>query len=80
MAVRGEARKQRGGKKPLVRLVPSKVLMQTNLGKDLPGSLEELGEKVLPPIGQRVAVAEAALQGLTVGEYAPGSAAHEDFI
>ncbi|MCX6629695.1 MAG: hypothetical protein NTW28_18920 [Candidatus Solibacter sp.] len=38
-----------------------------------------MGRKVLPPIGQRVAVAEAVAQGLTVAEYAPGSPAHEEF-
>jgi chromosome partitioning protein len=79
LAVTREAREQRGGKKPLVRFVPSKVLGQTTLGRDLSGTLEELGEKVLPGIGQRIAVAEAALQGLTIGEYAPGSTAHEEF-
>jgi len=34
---------------------------------------------VLPAIGNRVVVAEAALSGLTVQEYAPNSVAHEEF-
>jgi len=38
-----------------------------------------MGKKVLPAIGQRVAVAEAVADGLTVREYAPGSPAHEEF-
>jgi chromosome partitioning protein len=74
-----EARAQRGNSKPIMRFVPSKVQMYTNLGRELGDSLENLGEKVLPAVCLRVAVAEAALQGLTVGEYAPGSLAHEEF-
>jgi len=38
-----------------------------------------MGKKVLPPIGQRIVVAEAVASGLTVAEYAPNSAAHEEF-
>jgi nitrogenase subunit NifH len=59
--------------------VPSKVQLQTNLGRELPDSLQKLGEKVLPAVGQRIAVAEAALSGLTVGEYTPDSTAHDEF-
>src|ERR1019366_1646598 len=47
---------------------PSKVLMNTNLGRGLSSSLEEMGKKVLPPIGQRIVVAEAVMTGLTVCE------------
>ena len=74
-----DARARRGGKKPFVRFIPSRVTFYTNLGRGLSSSLEDLGEKVLPPIGQRVAIAEAALTGLTVLEYAPGSVASEEF-
>jgi cellulose biosynthesis protein BcsQ len=59
--------------------VPSKVLKNTNLGRSLSSSLEEMGKKVLPPIGQRIVVAEAVMSGLTVREYAPGSAAQSEF-
>jgi nitrogenase subunit NifH len=38
-----------------------------------------MGKKVLPSIGLRVVVAEAVGAGLTVCEYAPGSAAHAEF-
>jgi cellulose biosynthesis protein BcsQ len=55
------------------------VLLNTNLGRSLSSSLEEMGKKVLPPIGQRIAVAEAVVTGLTVCEYAPGSAARLEF-
>lgn len=73
------ARAERRSKKPRIRLVPSKVLMSTNLGRNLASSLERMGKKVLPPVGQRIAVAEAAGSGLTVREYAPGSVSHMEF-
>jgi len=53
--------------------------MHTNLGRSLSSSLEEVGKKVLPPIGQRVVVAEAVARGLTVAEYAPNSLSREEF-
>jgi len=74
-----KARAIRRAKKPRIRFVPSKVLRNTNLGRGLARSLEEMGRKVLPPIGSRIVVAEAVASGLTVAEYAPNSAAHEEF-
>jgi chromosome partitioning protein len=74
-----KARAERRSKKPRIRLVPSKVLMTTRLGQKLTSSLEDMGKKVLPSIGQRVVVAEAVEAGLTVVEYAPSSPAHEEF-
>lgn len=74
-----KARAVRRSKKPRIRFVPSKVLMSTNLGRGLASSLKDMGKKVLPPIGQRIVVAEAVSCGLTVAEYAPGSTAHEEF-
>ena len=74
-----KARAARRSKKPRIRFVPSKVLMSTNLGRGLASSLKDMGKKVLPSIGQRIVVAEAVSTGLTVAEYAPNSAAHEEF-
>ena len=74
-----KARAERRSKKPRIRFVPSKVLMSTKLSRGLTSSLEDLGRKVLPGIGQRVVVPEAVASGLTVSEYAPESAAHEEF-
>lgn len=74
-----KARAERGAKKPRIRFVPSKVLMHTTLGRGLTSSLEGMGKKVLPAIGQRIVVAEAVTQGLTVREYAPNSAAQVEF-
>ena len=74
-----KARAERRSKKPRIRFVPSKVLMGTKLSRGLSASLEDMGKKVLPAIGQRVVVAEAVASGLTVSEYAPDSPAHEEF-
>jgi chromosome partitioning protein len=74
-----KARAERRSKRPRIRLVPSRVMMNTNLGRGLSSSLEEMGKKVLPAIGQRVVVAEAATSGLTACEYAPSSVAHMEF-
>jgi chromosome partitioning protein len=74
-----KARAERRAKKPRIRFVPSKVLMSTNLGRGLASSLKDMGKKVLPPIGQRIVVAEAVASGLTVAEFAPNSAAREEF-
>jgi len=74
-----KARAERRSKKPRIRFVPSRVLRNTNLGRGLSSSLEQLGKKVLPEIGQRIVVAEAVMSGLTVREYAPGSVAQTEF-
>ena len=74
-----KARAERRSKKPRIRFVPSRVSMRTNLVRSLSSSLEQMGKKVLPSIGQRVVVAEAVGDGLTVCEYAPGSAARAEF-
>ena len=73
------ARAARGSKKPRIRLVPSRVLMNTTLGRGLQSSLEKMGRKVLPAISQRVALAQAVESGLTIGEFAPGSPSQEEF-
>jgi len=74
-----KARAERRSKRPRIRFVPSKVLMNTNLGRGLASSLEEMGKKVLPAIGQRIVVAEAVMSGLTVREYAPHSVSGTEF-
>ena len=76
-----KARAARRSKKPRVRLVPSRVTMNTNLGRNLQASLEErMGKKILPPISQRVVVAEAVASGLTMREYAPNSPSAAEFL
>jgi len=79
LALALKARAERRSKRPRVRFVPSRVLMHTNLGRNLSSSLKDMGKKVMPPIGQRIAVAEAVADGLTVREYAPNSPAQMEF-
>jgi chromosome partitioning protein len=79
LALALKARAARRSKKPRIRFVPSKVPMNTNLGRGLSASLEKMGKKVLPPIGQRIVLAEAVNYGLTISEFAPNSVAHEEF-
>jgi chromosome partitioning protein len=74
-----KARAERRSKKPRIRFVPSKVVMSSNLSRELAASLKGMGKKILPAIGQRVVVAEAVASGLSVSEYAPHSPAHEEF-
>ena len=74
-----KARAERRSKKPRIRFVPSRVSMNTNLGRSLSSSLEQMGKKALPAIGQRVVVAEAVGAGLTVCEHAPNSPSHAEF-
>jgi len=74
-----EARAQRGGKKPVIRFIPYKIQTATTIGKDLSATLAGLGEKVLPAVGLRVAIAESALAGETIREYAYNSTAAAEF-
>lgn len=74
-----KARAERRSKKPRIRFVPSKIVRSTTLSRELASSLEDLGKKVLPAVGQRVSVAEAVVSGLTVREFAPGSPAQMEF-
>lgn len=74
-----EARAARRSKKPRIRFVPSRVIASTNLGKSLSDSLAAMGRKVLPGISQRVALAQAVAEGLTISEFAPGSPSHDEF-
>jgi len=73
-----EARLQRGGDKPAIRFVPSRIMANTTIGRDLPNTLAALGD-VFPSIRQGVAAMESAIQGCTVGEYAAASKLHRDF-
>jgi chromosome partitioning protein len=79
MEVARQARKERGGERPLIRFVPSKVTSRTRMSADLSGTLADMGEAVLPAIGLRTVVAEATLAGLSVREFAKSSAATDEF-
>lgn len=74
-----EARTLRDGTKPLISLVPSKLLPHTVLARDLPAALEALGEPMAPAITQRVALIEAIVLGQTIRTYAKASPAAAEF-
>jgi chromosome partitioning protein len=74
-----EARKERGGKKPLIVLIPSRIQTGTVLGRELSDTLATLGEPVGPGISQRVALVESAIKGQTIDQYAPKSPSHLEF-
>lgn len=78
VTVAREAKRERGGARPLIALVPSKVT-QSRISKDLPEVLAAMGESVFPAIGQRAAIADAAAYGLTVQENAPRSKSAIEF-
>ncbi len=79
LALALRARAQRRSKKPRVRFVPSRVLRNTNLGRELTTSLEALGKKVLPGITQRIILAEIVNLGETISEHAPDSPSRHEF-
>lgn len=73
-----EARSIRKGRKLAIGLVPNRM-SRTRLGADLLSALVSMGEKVLPPVGNRSIVAETVLSGLTVREAQPKSPAAQEF-
>jgi len=75
-----EIRDERGGDRPRILLVPTKVDRRTASGRDLAGALKELGEAVGPDVGQRTAFSDAFNAGQWVGAYAPHSRAHQDIV
>jgi chromosome partitioning protein len=74
-----DARKERGGKKPRIVLIPSRIQAATVLGRELSDTLAALGEPVGPGISQRVALVESAIVGQTINQYAPTSPSHLEF-
>jgi len=75
-----EIRDERGGDRPHILLVPTKVDRRTVSGRDLAGALKDMGEAVGPDVGQRTAFSDAFNAGQWVGAYAPASQAHQDIV
>lgn len=73
-----DARKERNGL-PKIAFVPSRLMPNTLLAKELHGSLIQFKELIAPSISMRVAIAESAIAGLPVSQYAPGSPSHNEF-
>lgn len=74
-----DAQKQRRGGLPVIAFVPSKVIHNTILARDLANTLKPTNEIILPGISQRIAIAESVLQGLTLREYAGSSEGVKEF-
>ena len=79
VATAQEARRLRAGLKPLISLVPSRLLPHTIVARDLPAALGALGEPLAPAITQRVALIEAIVVGQTIHTYAKASPAAAEF-
>lgn len=73
-----EIRQVRGGKLPLVVIVPNRTDHRTASGKELSDTLADLGEPVAPEIRLRTAFSDAFNAGQWVGTYAPSSQAHKE--
>lgn len=74
-----EARKVRRGDLPNIILVPSRLMPQTLLAREIRGSLEQFKESISPPISLRVAMVEAAIAGIPINLYDPGGRSHKEF-
>ena len=79
LALARDAQQVRGDGKPQVALVPNR-LSGTVMARELPGVLETMGERLAPGITERIVVAESAILGQTLPEYAPKSRASGEFL
>lgn len=75
-----EARRERKGQLPKIILVPSRLIPNSLLAREIKESLKSLGEAVSPPIFMRVAMAEACVVGLPINIYSPNSPSHREFV
>lgn len=74
-----EVRAEVKGEKPKVVIIPSRLLPQTLLAREIKSVLKKFNELVGPSITSRIAMVEASIAGLTVDLYAPKSASHTEF-
>lgn len=74
-----EARQVKKDGLPVIILVPSRLMPNTLLAREIKGSLEQFSESISPPITQRVSMVEACISGLPINLYAPGSPSHKEF-
>ena len=71
------AREVRDGAPPVL-LVPTRIDWRTGAGRAIERALALFGEPVGPVVAQRVAFADSLGVGKWIGEYAPGSPAHQE--
>jgi chromosome partitioning protein len=74
-----DVQRQRAKGLPVIAYVPSRVIQNTILARDLEGALKPAMQQILPGISQRIAIAESVMMGLTLREYAPGSEGVNEF-
>jgi chromosome partitioning protein len=74
-----EARDVKKNGLPKIILVPSRLVPNTLLARQIQGSLKQFNEPISPPITLRVAMVESCIAGLPINLYAPGSPSHNEF-
>ncbi len=74
-----EAREVRENGLPEIVLVPSRLMPNTLLAREIKGSLEQFKESISPAITMRVSMVEACIAGLPINLYAPNSPSHKEF-
>lgn len=72
------ARTARGGREPTCLLIPSRVDRRTAAGREIEEALRQFKESIGPVLHQRAALADSFNSGQWIGDYAPGSAGHQD--
>ena len=80
VALAREAQRVRGNGEPQIALVPNRLIKGTLMARELPDTLAVLGESVAPSITERVVIAESAIIGETLLDYAPASSSHGEFV
>lgn len=78
LSLLASAREHRDDRGPSCLLIPSRVDRRTAAGREIDTVLTQLGEKVGPAVHQRAAMVDAFSSGQWIGDYAPGSPAHDD--
>ena len=63
--------------KPECLIVPNRLDRRTTIAQKL-SLYEQFGEPIAPPIGMRTAFAYAFDHGQWIGDFAPGSTAHQE--
>lgn len=74
-----KARDVRKNGLPKIILVPSRLMPNTLLARDIKGSLEKYNEPIAPSITMRVSMIESCIVGLPINLYAPNSLSHDEF-
>jgi chromosome partitioning protein len=72
-----DVRSARGGRRPQILLVPSRVDRRTAIGREIEGELHQYNEPVGPPVTSRVQLVDAFTAKQWIGQFAPRSVAHQ---